>query len=472
MNGDYKLEAYCILKIILKQYVRMLDWTGERFLPWIEDGQIRYEHLHRLEFAKQFVKNKNVLDLACGEGYLSYELSKIAKNVVGIDIDKASIQHALEKYHSANLKFVHGSMLQIPLSKEKFDVIICFEALEHVADHETLLSQIKKFLDPSGILLITTPNKSLYSNPSNESENKFHKKELDFKEFKDLLTSNFKNFEIINQRVLSGSFLWNSNNFSSNYIFLQKDKDEADQILRKLNPEPMYFLGICSNKKLNDSYNLNNLLDMNDTVLNDVYNQVRGPMYTKEIDNLNSAIKQLESLSESRNEMINKKNEIQKKQNQMINKKNEESEKATRLLKERNEMINTKNEYIENRERLLKERNEMINKKNEYIENRERLLKKRTEMIIKKNEIQKKQNQMIIKKNEIQKKQNQMINKKNNHIAKMGHNIDQLNTIIAHLEEILQGKDKTINTKNDELNNIKNSKILRTLRKIDNLAHV
>ena len=36
----------------------MLEWTGERYLPWIKGSQIHYEHLHRYAFATQFVKVK------------------------------------------------------------------------------------------------------------------------------------------------------------------------------------------------------------------------------------------------------------------------------------------------------------------------------------------------------------------------------------------------------------------------------
>ena len=58
----------------------MLEWTGERFLPWMEGAHIHYEHLHRYAFAAQLVKGKKkVLDVTCGEGYGSYMLSKEAQ---------------------------------------------------------------------------------------------------------------------------------------------------------------------------------------------------------------------------------------------------------------------------------------------------------------------------------------------------------------------------------------------------------
>ena len=69
----------------------MLDWTGERYLPWLEDPYIGYEHLHRYAYATQFVENKKVLDLACGEGYGARLLAGTAESVVGVDIDEDTV---------------------------------------------------------------------------------------------------------------------------------------------------------------------------------------------------------------------------------------------------------------------------------------------------------------------------------------------------------------------------------------------
>ena len=81
---------------------KMLEWTGERYLPFVDTkisgAEIHYEHSHRYYFALHFVKSKKVLDLACGEGYGSHILSKIAEHVVGMDIDELTIKHASCKY--------------------------------------------------------------------------------------------------------------------------------------------------------------------------------------------------------------------------------------------------------------------------------------------------------------------------------------------------------------------------------------
>src|SRR5215216_6490191 len=123
----------------------MLEWTGERYVPWFEGAEIGYEHLHRYAFATQFIRNKNVLDLACGEGYGSNLLSQTAKQVVAIDIDEQAVSHAKNKYIKPNLEFRTGSITDVPVSGEAlFDTIVCFEALEHIEDHDRLLTETKR----------------------------------------------------------------------------------------------------------------------------------------------------------------------------------------------------------------------------------------------------------------------------------------------------------------------------------------
>lgn len=72
-----------------------MKFTGER----IEGEQMWFnvrfaDHFPRYEFAKDRAKDKVVLDIASGTGYGSYELAQVAKEVIGIDVDKESIELA------------------------------------------------------------------------------------------------------------------------------------------------------------------------------------------------------------------------------------------------------------------------------------------------------------------------------------------------------------------------------------------
>ena len=233
----------------------MLEWTGERYLPFIDPSisgaEIHYEHLHRYAFASQFVNDKKVLDLACGEGYGSFFLAKNAQCVLGIDIYPKTIQHALKAYPKDNLEFKEGSILDIPVSGSKiFDVIVCFEALEHLDDHARLLSEIKRLLKDDGLLIISTPNRKIYSDDP-DYHNPFHKKELYFSEFKNVLKNNFSRVHFFGQRTIMGSniFSLSSKELQSCSEFVIKKENEGFSFKSSDEKIPVYYVALATNVK-------------------------------------------------------------------------------------------------------------------------------------------------------------------------------------------------------------------------------
>ena len=70
-----------------------MKFTGERFIP-TEEGRVRLEHYHRYAQIQEMVVGKNVLDVACGEGYGSAIIASVATSVIGVDISIDAITHA------------------------------------------------------------------------------------------------------------------------------------------------------------------------------------------------------------------------------------------------------------------------------------------------------------------------------------------------------------------------------------------
>jgi 2-polyprenyl-3-methyl-5-hydroxy-6-metoxy-1,4-benzoquinol methylase len=178
-----------------------LNYTGERYLPEIDVPETSYEHWHRYQYASLFVEKKEVLDIACGEGYGSYLLAKTAKRVVGIDISKSVVNQAASKYMLRNLDFKQGSLDAIPIEgSANFDVVVSFETIEHVPgeQQEAFLKEVKRLLKPGGFLLMSTPSKLAYSDiPSYKNE--FHVKEFYVDEFRDFLQEHFANVMLVGQ---------------------------------------------------------------------------------------------------------------------------------------------------------------------------------------------------------------------------------------------------------------------------------
>lgn len=82
-----------------------MKFTGERFIPGV-NGNIDLEHLHRYRFCIDFIADKDVLDIACGEGYGSAMISAHARKVWGVDISAEAISHAQSEYKGENLQFL------------------------------------------------------------------------------------------------------------------------------------------------------------------------------------------------------------------------------------------------------------------------------------------------------------------------------------------------------------------------------
>jgi GT2 family glycosyltransferase/SAM-dependent methyltransferase len=237
----------------------MLEWTGERYLPYIDPSicgaEIHYEHLHRYAFASQLVKGKKVLDLACGEGYGCFLLSKTARHVVGIDNNPQTVRHAAETYSQENIEFIVGSILEIPISGPKtFDVIVCFEAIEHITDHEILIAEVKRLLKDDGILIISTPNKKTYSDDP-DYRNPFHEKELYFDEFDTLLKDNFLDVTFFGQRTINGSNIFpiSSGEPQTCTEFLIDNVDDKFIFKNPSEKTPIYYIALASNVKKRDA---------------------------------------------------------------------------------------------------------------------------------------------------------------------------------------------------------------------------
>lgn len=213
--------------------------SGERLETSIFN-QNTYEHLHRYALTFDFIKDKVVLDIASGEGYGSKLMSSHALKVIGVDIDKETIESSKLKYVSSNLEFRLGSADSLPLENESVDVVVSFETIEHHDLHEEMLKEIKRVLRKNGILIISTPDKRYYSDETNYS-NRFHVKELYKEEFENLLKSNFQHVSMLYQNYFVGSII------ASEYSFgIASYEGGYDEIKKSPEKKSVYLIGIAS----------------------------------------------------------------------------------------------------------------------------------------------------------------------------------------------------------------------------------
>lgn len=184
----------------------MLDHTGERLSIKVY-SRIMVEHLHRYAFAGEFVKNKVVLDIACGEGYGTRLLANNAKFAYGIDISQEAVEHASNHYVANNLQYLKGDACSIPLQKEEIDLVVSFETIEHISGQELMIQECKRVLKKDGLLIISTPDKKYYSEIPGY-HNPFHVKELYPEEFRNLVSKYFSNIVLYKQGIVKGGIIY------------------------------------------------------------------------------------------------------------------------------------------------------------------------------------------------------------------------------------------------------------------------
>lgn len=172
----------------------------ERYVPGTWSEIAAYEHMPRYGFALGFAGEKRVLDFGCGSGYGSAILAQTARSVVGLDISQDALAYARDHHARGNLSFLHDAELGASLPDASFDLIVCFEVIEHV-DAETqrrLVSAFRRLLATDGRLLISTPNPevtALYG------ENPYHLRELTRPEFEALLHDSFPHVRLVEQSI-------------------------------------------------------------------------------------------------------------------------------------------------------------------------------------------------------------------------------------------------------------------------------
>ncbi len=230
--------------------MNVINWTGERFIPGFGGTQIRYEHMHRYATARQFVKDKNVLDYGSGEGYGTASLSSGAIAVTGVDVDPEAIAHATQKYHSIrNISFQTIEDHRLPYEDGSFDLITCFEVIEHVPNPELVIAELARLLTEDGVLLISTPNKAEYSDKNNY-KNEFHLKEFYIEEFRQFLQKHFINVHFFGQKLISSSLLWSIDHDTETLDFAWEDIIPPGVMRSVLTP--VYVIAQCSVSTLSE----------------------------------------------------------------------------------------------------------------------------------------------------------------------------------------------------------------------------
>ena len=104
-----------------------------------------------------------ILDIGCGGGLLAEPMARLGGSVTGTDITEAAITAAAlhASQNGLDIDYQCCTAETLASSGARFDVIYASEVIEHVADRGLFIEAIARMLQPQGVVIITTINRSL-----------------------------------------------------------------------------------------------------------------------------------------------------------------------------------------------------------------------------------------------------------------------------------------------------------------------
>ena len=129
-------------------------------LAYIRDTVLA--HFHRTPQQPRPFAGLRVLDIGCGGGLIAEPLARLGAAVTGIDASAANI--AAARAHAAEMDLVidyrAAAAEDLAAARERFDVVLCLEIVEHVADLDGFMAAAAALVRPGGLLMAATLNRT------------------------------------------------------------------------------------------------------------------------------------------------------------------------------------------------------------------------------------------------------------------------------------------------------------------------
>jgi 2-polyprenyl-3-methyl-5-hydroxy-6-metoxy-1,4-benzoquinol methylase len=172
-----------------------LELTGERTLPDVPEENYWFRrHLAVYEWIAARVKGVRVIDMACGEGYGSDVLARMAAEVVGVDANPEAHEHARLRYLRENLRFERDL---VETYAEPADAVVFLQTIEHLQDPSAVLKHFRALVGSAGRVFVSTPNVlTLAPKGAERSDNPWHVHEYRAEEFERICRGTFSAVQV------------------------------------------------------------------------------------------------------------------------------------------------------------------------------------------------------------------------------------------------------------------------------------
>ncbi|WP_336713898.1 bifunctional 2-polyprenyl-6-hydroxyphenol methylase/3-demethylubiquinol 3-O-methyltransferase UbiG [Arthrobacter sp. USHLN218] len=144
---------------------------------WDEDNPLNLLHGSltpaRMDYFRTVLRHRlgggparlKALDIGCGAGLLAEEFARLGCEVTGVDPSGPAL--AAARRHAAegglDIHYLAGSGEELPLDDRSFDVVLCCDVLEHVADLPRVIAETARVMKPGGLYLFDTVNRTAAS---------------------------------------------------------------------------------------------------------------------------------------------------------------------------------------------------------------------------------------------------------------------------------------------------------------------
>jgi ubiquinone/menaquinone biosynthesis C-methylase UbiE len=136
----------------------IIDQFTKQAIPFTQNAAHSAEYaIKRLVTLSNVSKNDTVLDVACGSGLVSCELSRVVHHVTGIDITPAMIEQAnllRQEKNLYNIKYEIGDVTDLPYSDASFTIVITRYSFHHLLDPYSVLSEMERVCMQEGRVIV------------------------------------------------------------------------------------------------------------------------------------------------------------------------------------------------------------------------------------------------------------------------------------------------------------------------------
>jgi len=128
------------------------------FAETVEKTEATAIHHFFFDITKDYIKDKNVLDIGCWVGGYEVLINDYARQITAIDIEQKALAVAQKSF--PNIKFLKASVLKLPFPDNSFDVVTMWAVIEHIPKGTEIkaLKEINRVLKKNGIFCFNTMN--------------------------------------------------------------------------------------------------------------------------------------------------------------------------------------------------------------------------------------------------------------------------------------------------------------------------